>query len=168
MARGETYPAGQITVKGMTVEVKTNDAGEWLAWPGGHSNEIRSGTKEGLKAAIARHIRVSRTAVAVPFVSVNGTTVRASQGTAYGLHATHHNVLVTWADGVKEQLNKWGGNKILDGDTDPEQWRQLAEASNAAARALHAYEEAHKLDLGEAVREAIDKAMAGPENQTGD
>ena len=34
---------------------------------------------------------------------------------------------------------------------------------NAAARALHAFEEAHKLDLGEAVREAIDDGVAGPE-----
>ena len=47
MARGETYPAGQITVKGMTVEVKTNDAGEWLAWPGGYSNESGRAPRTG-------------------------------------------------------------------------------------------------------------------------
>lgn len=153
-----TYPAGTLTVRGTTIEIFTDDDGQWLAYPGG--GKVTAGSRDGLKAALGRHLRSAAAKVAVPFYGMTSPRpgqgpARPRKGTATGIHSGSHNVLVTWEDGEKSQIGSYGSEKYLSGDIDPAEWARLADAYLEASRAVYAFEQAHKLDLRAEVRAAI-------------
>lgn len=161
-----TYPVGTLTVRGTDIEIFTNDAGEWLAYPG--NAKVTAGTRDGLKAALGRQLRSAAVKVAVPFLVLESpptpsATVRVRRGTATGIHSGNRGIMVTWEDGTKAQLGGFGSDKTLDGETDAAEWLRLVEARNAASRAVYDFEQARKIDLRAAVRAALDAAVAGQE-----
>jgi hypothetical protein len=159
-----TYPAGQVTVRGVEVPVFTDDGGRWVAWIAGDGQEVTAETRPALEAELGRALRAATANVAVPFLTLRtgpGDTPVAVAGTATGIHSGNHNILVTWADGARDQLGMSGSDKIVRGDADPAEWERLRAAYLAASKALYAFEQANRLDLRAAVRRALRAAVAG-------
>jgi hypothetical protein len=160
-----SYPAGKLTVRGQQIEIFTNDDGSWLAFYGGARDRITAETRDGLYKALMRATKQDATKVSVPFVQVgqpwSSSRIIVKRGTATGLHSGNKNVLVTWSDGGKEQLDRYGSTAILDGDTDTNEWRRLFDVKQAAEIALSAFEAEHKLNLKEVVQAELDKEMGG-------
>lgn len=156
-----SYPAGQLTVRGATVDIFTDDNGLWNAYPGGR--QVTAPTRDDLAKALARQLRAAATSVAVPFLAIrNGRVV---QGTATGIHSSSRNILATWHDGRTEQLSAIAsGDKFMGGGTDPGEWQRLIDDNRRAARALYAFEQAHKMDLRRNVNDAVNAAVAATGN----
>jgi len=157
------YPAGDLTVRGYTTMIYTDGEGQWLARVNGV--KVTGPTRDALKAALGRQLRAATMQVAVPFLTKEGPLgdgrYRVRQGTATGIHSGSSNILVTWAgDGEKGQVTSYGSDKYMDGGADPAEWQRLLDEANRAARALYAYEQAHKANLREAVRKALADAVA--------
>lgn len=159
------YPAGTVTVRGTEVAIFTDDDGQWLAWIRGGAQKITAPTRDALKTELGKAIRATSADCSVPFLTVRNAgrdeeTVRA--GVATGIHSSSRNILVAWSDdGTKGQLGSLGNDKIMRGDTDPAEWLRIRRAYHEAARALYAFEEAHKISLREAVTTAL-RAAVGP------
>ena len=164
MRDDQEYPAGQLTVKGITVEIWTTGQGKWITRLQGV--KIEAETRDKLKQALARAIRAQHVTVEVPFVATEGRSHGGSRtvvkrGTATGVHAGSRNVLVAWADGPRGQLSGFSSDTVLDGETDPEEWQRLLDAELEASRALAAYVKAHKLaSLYKLVTDAVHAVAA--------
>ena len=155
----QQYPAGTITVRGVEVEVFTDSDGTWIAYPTGSGSKVTAGTRAGLKAELSKALRAASLTVAVPFLAQEGK--RIMRGVATGLHSGSRNVLVTWPGDRKDQVAKYDTRPFLDGDADPGRWQALIDERDRTARELREYIEAHKIKLPDAVKAALDQALAG-------
>jgi hypothetical protein len=165
-----TYRAGTLTVRGVEVNIFTDDDGQWLAWLNGGADKVTAQSRDLLKTALSRKMRAAASDVAVPFLMLTETrreTVVVRSGVATGIHSSNRNVMVTWDDdGTKGQLSGVGDGKTMTGDTNPDEWREVVEAYMAASRAMYAFEQAHKIELRAEIRAALTRAEVAPDGQS--
>jgi hypothetical protein len=159
-----TYPAGELTVRGVKVPVFTDDNGQWGAELAGGTRMAGFATRDVLKAELDKAMRAAVTAVEVPFMitSSQDRTVTVRTGVATGIHSGSQRVLVTWADGTKEQLRDTSNIMAAGSADDAAEWQRVKEAYQAAARDVYAFEQAHKIDLRAKVRAALTAAVTAP------
>jgi hypothetical protein len=158
------YPAGQVEKNGQTVDIHVTEFGNWGAKVA--SNVLSAETKAKLidKIATATKQAVVKVAVAFTELGVSGggygypAKPYARSGTATGFHAANGNILVTWSDGSRTQLTEHLLRVAPLAQEERVEYVQLAKAEQEARRALHAWEAAHRFDLKEAVKKAIDEA----------
>ena len=171
MSRGRDdteYPAGTLTVGGVDHQIFTLGTGDWGTYIQG--NRLTAGTRDKLRTVISRYLRGAAIQVAIPFVALEdrySDRPRVRAGVAPGIHSGSRNTLVTWADGEKGQVTSYGSDSHLDGDADPAQWQRLIDEAARTAGELKAYTDAHKINLAQVVRAALDAAMAADEGGTG-
>lgn len=157
MSSSQTFPAGSLTVRGHKIEIYTTDDGTWVAYPG--DDRVEGPTRDKLKAALSRHLKAATLKVEVPFIGKDWRGRPPRRGVATALHSRNNTILVTWEDGSKDQLSAYSGGLTLSGDADLAEWNALADAVKAADKALADYQEANKIDLAEAVRNATSAAV---------
>jgi hypothetical protein len=157
---GERYPAGQLDIKGMEFEITVDDDGEWGAVLDG--SRVKAATREQLQAALLRATRQARAKVSIPFLAVEdewreGRRVKSiRRGTATGLHASSHHVLVIWGDGTK---GRYSGHLELAEDTDEGEWRRLYQAMTDARNALTEFERAHKISITKEIKAELSRQL---------
>lgn len=103
-------------------------------------------------------MRTKSAEVNVPFVQVRqeGDAARIRRGTARALHADGRKVLVTWEDGAKGTLERWGGVQ-LNQDTDIDTLRALFQQKIDAGVQLQQYLDEHRIEVNAAVATAVAK-----------
>lgn len=162
-----SYEAGSITVKGVKYQVSVDEDGTWSAYVNNGNTRVTGATKEALAKAVSRETRKAVTKVAVPFVQLGGARPEGRRGVATGLHSRSGNILVRWSNGTSEQIRSWGNSgTVLTGELTDEEiknWSRLRSEYTALSRQLFQFENEHKIDLPKAVRQALDKAVAGEE-----
>ena len=154
--RIEVHP---IEVRGLRFTVLLDDDGTFHAYTEAGIEAATAESRRDLASALGKLTKQASGAVSVPITRlVNG---KARHGTVTGIHPTSRNFLVLWADGQREQLSVIRDSGLLGGMTEDEgrEWARLAEASNAAGRAIHAFREAHRTDLYTEIRAAMAAQM---------
>lgn len=154
---------GEITKNGVTVEVEFDTRTEnFSAKVGG--KDLYSDSWSGLAAEVDKATKIVRQKISVPFTQVgyNRGVPVFKEGTATGLHSANGNVLVTWANGNREQMSRSFGYRpdhyrpLSSGQRD--ELIRLATAYKEAEVALRAFEEEHKIDLKDEVGKALKNA----------
>lgn len=136
------YPVGSVTRNGVTVEMRVDDTGTWKADIG--RDYLRYDTRDKLVGGIDRVTKKLAKQVRVPFsrVAASQSTgeIRVKHGAVTGVHAGNGNLMVTWADGKKEQMAREYGHEDL-APLSPGEIKTLAELTKAATQARNAREE---------------------------
>jgi len=152
----------EMTKNGVTVEVEFSAMRKTFQVVVG-DQLLESETWKGLESKVAKATKRVTKKVAVPFTRVSLGEFR--DGTATGLHSANGNVLVTWSNGTREQMTRTFGYRPETfhplSDADRSQLVRLRKEFEAARDALDAWEDVHRVDLKEAVNEALNVAEAG-------
>lgn len=134
---------GTMVVRDVEYEIRVTSRGVFLADLNGHPMD--SPTYDGLaakletatrKAAVKIELRVCKVESGSGVRTLTATVIR---GTITGIHGANGNLLITWASGRKEQLDKYT-TLLPDLTLDQEsELNTLLRASWEAARALDQY-----------------------------
>jgi hypothetical protein len=153
----EVHP---LEVRGQKIRVWLDGLGMFRATLDSGNDYIQAATREGLSGKLSAALREASVQVQVRF-SKMASGGRLTRGIATGIHAGNGNVLVTWADGSKGQLDKYQGSRaIMDDmdDADALDAERLSHAVAAASRAYASFAQKHEFDLHKAVADAIAEA----------
>lgn len=165
------FDAGTIEANGVTIPIKVNAQGNWLAKYDGR--ELTYPTREKLENSLKRLTKRAAVVVAVPVVQINRTYdgARGTRATATGIHGANGNVLVTLHKGgrvgdVKEQVSTrfsseaglWFGGDVTDEQI--AEFSRLIKVAYEAKTAVDALERRLKIDLLKAV-ETVVAAQSG-------
>jgi hypothetical protein len=154
-----------VEVRGKDYPVELHPDGSFRARVGDRG--VSAESLEALRTKLLDATRRQKMKIAVPFTMVLHGEAR--DGTATGTHAATGRVLVTWADGVKEQYQSYGTADVLRRLTPEEKQevKRLYEASKVANKALKTYVDERALRMRDAIREAeedeIEKMKAAEE-----
>lgn len=115
------YPAGEITKGDITLSIRVDDEGHWLAEIQGKT--VGYDTRAKLEAAIDRHARRAARRVEVAFVQyregIHGIAA-FKEGVATGIHGGTGHVLATWTDGSRGQVTYASDSVFLTAATEAE------------------------------------------------
>lgn len=136
-----------------------------------------SATLEELMKRLKQTLREKVASVSVPFEMLKGREVKA--GVARGIHQKDHDILVTWADGTKDQISNYREETLrplTKGEREAVLHaamlaRDASEQADRAQRWLDKLIEPFEVKLDNLVREAIaerTKQMAAMEEAVAD
>lgn len=155
-----SYEVGTITKNGVDVAVSfaTFD-GTFRAGVGEQSFSAKTWDEIGAK--IDKATKRVRKAVSVPFTVATATYsgLLIKDGTATGVHSANGNILVTWADGSKEQIKSGADLFQPLSEDDRTELKILTDRRNKARDDLSEFKQTFKIDLRREVSEALDKAQ---------
>jgi hypothetical protein len=167
------YPAGHVELRGgVKQDVRVDDRGVWRASMG--DSEYNGATKDALRERLLRATARKAVKVAVPFTILKssygyGRGKTVLRGTATGLHGRTSNILVTWETGAKEALSGYSVTALERMSTAEEgKWLALNDARAKAAKALDNFEATRRLNLRQAVTDAIEAAATEALKQEGE
>lgn len=153
------YPAGTITKQGNEHPVYVNDFGQWKAYL--NDEPVQADSKDALEKKMTTVLRKQKIRVSIPFIAREGEKVR--RGVVTGEHAGNSTVLVTWADGSKENMSPTGGwnQRLLAPmeDAEAREWVRLYNASIEASKALTDFEHERPIDLRKLIEAEIKAAL---------
>lgn len=153
----EVHP---LVARGQKIRVWLNPGGMFRATLDGGNSYIQAATRESLTGKLSAALREASVQVQVRFTMMSsGGGIR--RGTATGIHAGNGNLLVTWADGSKGQLDKYQASRSVMTDLDDADVldaERLHHAVAAAGRAYVAFAQKHEFGLHKAVTDAIAEA----------
>jgi hypothetical protein len=130
-----TYPVGEVSRAGHTVELRVDDGGNWLATVAGR--ELKHQTRANLISDIDRALRLEKKAVHIAFTymeSKNNGYVKLRHGVATGFHSGTGNLLIAWDDGSNGQMTVGSSADVLQ-RLSAEDEKKLAELTKTAYEA---------------------------------
>jgi hypothetical protein len=147
----------------VTVRVTHNGKGAYFELDPGDGRTISSVTWDGLYTQAMTVTRRPSVKVSVPVMEYQARTGRFRKGTATSIHQGSGKVLVTWQSpsgrDSNEQVAGYEGYFEPMPEAEQAEYHRLWQARKAAADAVRAFEDTHKLALRSVVSAAVEAEL---------